>query len=225
MNAALTAAFLALATLACSGGGASIGDAPQSTPDTGTEPPGGETDGGGPVADGSTPRSDGATPPDGALPDNRIDPIALGRTWTYDVTILGTYPLCKPGSNTARVLGQKSVGGKSAFQVQSFCPGAGTSSFAVDGDKVEIYYANNWILSLDAPVQEGRTWTDGLYTYGWEKVGPVTVPAGTYADCWKVKPTVGTSYTTFCRGVGPVRWHFVDPSGNGYDATLTGATR
>jgi hypothetical protein len=223
MRTALTAAFLALATFACSGGAASIGDPQASTPDAGTEPPGSEADGSAPV-DGSVPKTDGATPPDGAVPDNRIDPITVGRTWTYDVTIIGTYPLCKAGSSTGRVLGQKSVGGKNAFQVQSFCPGAGTSSYAVDGDKVEIYYASSWILSLDAPVQEGHTWTDGLYTYGWENVGQVTVPAGTYADCWKAKPTVGTSYTTFCRGVGPVRWHFVDASGNGYDATLTSST-
>jgi len=224
MRTALTAAFLALATFACSGGSAAIGDAPQSTPEAGTEPRGTETDGGGPVTDGSTPKTDGATTADGSVPDNRIDPITVGRTWTYDVTILGNYPLCKAGSSTGRVLGQKSVGGKNAFQVQSFCPGAGTSSYAVNGDKVEIYYGSSWILSLDAPVQEGHTWTDGLYTYGWENVGQVTVPAGTYADCWKAKPTVGTSFTTFCRGVGPVRWHFVDQNGNGYDATLTGTT-
>jgi hypothetical protein len=194
---------------------------------------------GDPVADGAAPASEGggAANPEGdgaadatsasdtskpdAAGDNRIDPIELGRSWTYDVTIIGTYPLCKPGSHVGQVLGQKVVGGKPAFQVQSFCPGAGTSSYAVTGDKVELYYANTWILSLDAPVAEGHTWTDGVNTYLWEKVGQVTVPDGTFDDCWKAKPQVGSSYTTFCRGVGPVRWHFVDGSGNGYDATLT----
>jgi len=223
MRNPLIAALLALATFACSGGGAAIGDAPQDARDAGTVQPGSESDASMPGTDGGAPRPDGATP-DSAPSDNRIDPITVGRTWTYEVTIHGNYPLCKPGSNTGRVLGQKSVGGRNAFQVQSFCPGAGTSSYAVDGDKVEVYYASSWVLSLDAPVQEGHTWTDGLYTYGWENVGPVTVPAGTYADCWKAKPTLGTSFTTFCRGVGPVRWRFVDGSGNGYDATLTGTT-
>ena len=216
-------AILALATFACSGGGAAIGDAPQPTGDASTNP-GDAPDANVPATDAGPEKTDGSTTPDATAPDNRIDPITVGRTWTYDVTIIGNYPLCKAGSNTGRVLGQKSVSGKNAFQVQSFCPGAGTSSYAVDGDKVEIYYASSWILSIDAPVQEGHTWTDGLYTYGWENVGPITTPAGTYADCWKAKPTVGTSYTTFCRGVGPVRWHFVDASGNGYDATLTGTT-
>lgn len=220
MRTTFIAASLALAVFACSGGGAAIGDAPQPTGDASTEPAGDAPDAN---ADATVPKSDGSTP-DATAADKRIDPITVGRTWTYDVSIIGTYPLCKAGSNTGRVLGQKSVGGKNAFQVQSFCPGAGTSSYAVDGDKVEIYYASSWILAIDAPVQEGHTWTDGLYTYGWENVGQVTTAAGSYPDCWKAKPTVGTSYTTFCRGVGPVRWHFVDASGNGYDATLTATT-
>jgi hypothetical protein len=209
------------AVAACSGGAAAIGDPPAADDGGPSTPPAAEDAA---TSADAAPALDAARPPDAAAPDLRIDPITLGRTWTYDVAILGTYPLCKAGSSTGRVLGQKTVAGKNAFQVQSFCPGAGTSSYAVDGDKVEIYYGSSWILSLDAPVQEGHTWTDGLYTYAWEKVGAVTVPAGTFDDCWKAKPQLGTSYTTFCRGVGPVRWHFVDGSGNGYDATLTATT-
>jgi hypothetical protein len=217
MRISIFSAVMALATLVgCSGGGASVGGDPTpGDPDSATPP---VTEDG--AVPDSAPKPDAETTPDAGV-DNRIDPIALGRTWTYDVTIIGTYPLCKAGTNTGRVLGEKVVGGKQAFQVQSFCPGAGTSSYAVDGDKVEVYYANAWILSLDSPVAEGHTWTDGLTTYVWEKVGKLTVPAGTYEDCWKARPQIGPSYTTFCRGVGPVRWHFVDATGNGYDATLT----
>lgn len=209
----------AAAVVACSGTGTSINaTGPASSADGGDPanpldgaiasdaPSAGDT--GGPVTPGVKP----------------IDPIDLGWSWTYDVTITGTYPLCKAGSHVGQVLGQKVVAGKSAFQVQSFCPGAGTSSYAVTGDRVEIYYANTWVLSLDAPVAQGHMWTDGVNSYAWEKVGQVTVPDGTYDDCWNARPSVGTSYTTFCRGVGPVRWHFVDGSGNGYDATLTAHT-
>ena len=212
--------LLTLATLAgCSGGGASVTDPGPGPVEAGADSA--------PEQDSAVPDSakapDGATKPDAAV-DTRIDPIALGRTWTYNVTIVGTYPLCKAGSNVGRVLGEKVVAGKQAFQVQSFCPGAGTSSYAVDGDKVEVYYGSAWILSLDAPVAEGHTWTDGVVTYVWENVGKLTVPAGTFDDCWKARPQVGPSYTTFCRGVGPVRWHYVDASGNGYDAALTATT-
>ena len=202
--------------VACSGGDATVGSPVPVDPDSGSTlapAPDAAVADSGATAD-AAPRPDAAT-------DTRIDPIVVGKSWTYDVTIIGTYPLCKAGLNTGRVLGEKVVSGKPAFQVQSFCPGFGTSSYAVDGDKVELYYGNAWILSLDSPVQPGHTWTDGVYTYAWENAGSVTVPAGTYNDCWTARPTVGTSYTTLCRGIGPVRWHFVDASGNGYDAKLT----
>lgn len=211
---------LTFAMFACSGGGASIDGDPAGGP-TGSN--------GGPSTPAGDAGADATISPDAATADggvdDRIDPIELGRSWTYDVTIIGTYPLCKAGSHTGQVLGQKVVAGKQAFQVQSFCPGAGTSSYAVNGDRVEVYYANTWILSLDAPVAEGHTWTDGLTTYEWQKVGKVTVVAGTFDDCWNAKPQVGESYTTFCRGIGPVRWHFVDGSANGYDASLTAYTK
>lgn len=154
-------------------------------------------------------------------PDTRINPIALGRTWTYDVSVIGVYPICKDGTYTGRVLGQRVVAAKSSFQVQSFCPGAGTSSYAVDGDRVELYYDNQWILLHDSPVTAGHTWTDGAFTYAWQSAGQVSVPGGTFDDCWTVRPTIGTSYTTLCRGVGPVHFHYVDAKGNGYDAQLT----
>lgn len=217
MRTFIVPVMLTLVTLAaCSGGGATIPDPASGLVDGGSDSAL-EPDGAGPDA---TSKLDAAPKPDAAV-DTRIDPIEVGRTWTYDVTILGTYPLCRAGVNTARVLGQKAMAGKQGLQVQSFCPGAGTSSYAVDGDRVEVYYGGAWVLSLDAPVADGHTWSDGVVTYVWEKVGKLTVPAGTFDDCWKARPQVGPSYTTFCRGVGPVRWHYVDGLGNGYDATLT----
>jgi len=36
--------------------------------------------------------------------DEAIDPIALGHTWTYAVTELGTYPACPTGASTATAL-------------------------------------------------------------------------------------------------------------------------
>lgn len=210
-------ALASLSSFACSGGGADVGD-PHAD---GSAPPTNEA---GPLPDAGTQRPDAtsdAMDASDAAVDDRIDPIGLGRSWTYDVSIIGTYPLCKSGSHTGAVLSQKTVAGKSAFQVQSFCPGAGTSSYFVDGDSVELYYGGAWVVSLEAPVAETTVWTDGLYNYTWEKLGSMTVPAGTFDDCWSAKHVGGVSYTRFCRGIGPVQWHYVDAQGNGYDATLT----
>ena len=214
--------LVALFLIGCGGSDtAAVGAADSGSASDGNPDPTPVADGGGPLADGAVTPDASTTPP----ADDRIDPISLGRRWTYDVSIIGTYPLCRAGSSTAQVLGQKTVGGKPAFEVQSFCPGAGTSSYAVDGDKVEIYYANTWVLSLDTPVTAGHSWTDGLYTYAWQDAGSVTTPAGKFDHCWTAQPSVGTSSTTFCRGVGPVHWHYVDGSGNGYDAMLTGTSQ
>ncbi len=163
--------------------------------------------------------SDGSAGTDGG--DTRIDPIVVGHSWTYDVTVLGTYPICTSGSHDGVVLGEMMLDGKNAFQVQSFCPGLGTVSYAVSGDVVQYDYMSTWVLALDAPVTEGHMWTNGVDTFTWHSMGSVTVPAGTYADCWKATQNVGyEAYTVFCRGVGPVHW-YTNNAGNGYEAILT----
>jgi hypothetical protein len=211
----LTTCLVLLTLAACSGSAVEV---PGDPPDASADPDGGATPGSDAAAEGSTTKPDGGH----AAPGDAIDPIELGYAWTYDVTILGTYPLCKSGTSTGKVLGQKTVAGKNAFQVASFCPGAGSSNYAVTGDKVEIEYQGAWILALDTPVEAGHTWTNGVTSYVWEDAGTVTVPAGTFAKCWVAKESaVPTNATTFCRGVGPVRWHYADPKGNGYDAVLT----
>lgn len=159
-----------------------------------------------------------ATPP---AKDRRIDPIEVGREWTFDVKVLGYYPLCKNG--TYKAVGEKAepVDGKQAVYVSSFCPSAPGFHYSVDGDNVWSHYLGDWISSLQAPVQAGHTWTDGYLDYEWESQGTVTVPAGTFDECWSATTVASyTSYILLCRGVGPVRWHYEDGWGNGYDATL-----
>lgn len=213
-----------LCALACSGSsidlpsasdGGAAGDDGGGGGGTGTGDDGGvvghdPTDGG-----GTTTFDAGVAAPDA------IDPVAVGNKWTYDVTVLGTFPICHAGTSVAEVLGAKTVGGKPAFQVQSFCPGAGTSSYYVTGDHVEIYYDGVWVLALDAPVTEGHTWSNGVDGFVWHDVGTVTVPAGTYTRCYEAKEVGSPNVTTFCRGVGPVKWHYEDANGNGYEAILT----
>ena len=154
-------------------------------------------------------------------PDRRIDPIEVGHAWTYSVKVFGFYPLCEPGIHTGDTISSEMVAGKMAFNVQSLCPAAGVSAYTVDGDRVEVFYGGEWVLALDAPVVEGHRWSNGTETFVWEKEGAVTVPAGTFNECWTARE-LGTpdSYTTFCRGVGPVIWHTIK-DGNGYDAQLT----
>lgn len=154
--------------------------------------------------------------------DRRIDPIEVGHTWTYDVKVLGFYPACSEGTFDAPTLESVTVGGKKGKRVQSLCDGAGTFIYSVEGDRVWSWYDGAWRLSVDAPVRAGHRWSDDYFDYTWQKAGNVTVPAGTFRSCWTAKKLVDyDSYTVFCRGVGPVHWHYEDGFGNGYDAVLT----
>lgn len=173
-------------------------------------------DGGG----GSDASADGAVA-DAAPRDTRIDPIEVGHSWTYDVKVLGFYPLCVAGSHVSTAKSAAQRDGKRAITVSSLCKNAGDFDYAVEGDRV-FSYAGGWRLSLDAPVADGHRWTDGSRNYVWEPKGTRTVPAGTFSDCWSAKVVASyTSYTVFCRGVGPIEWHYEDGLGNGYEAVLT----
>jgi hypothetical protein len=164
--------------------------------------------------------NDTATTADAPALDDRIDPIASGRSWTYNVEIYGSYPGCTSGTATGRVLRNGLYQGKQAFEVQSFCPGFGASWYAVEGDVVDLYY-KAWIRVVDAPVTDGHSWSNGATTVAWRKEAKVTTPAGTFDNCFRAEQSVGyPSYTVFCRGVGPVVWYTKDLAGNGYRAEL-----
>jgi len=219
----LGACFGSLVAVGCGGSGVTIDD---SVGDAGPSPSGsttalplpGPADGG---ADVGAFIPDASVAKDGAVADRRIDPIEVGRSWTYDVKVLGFYPLCEAGSHIATARSAKPKDGKTAIDVTSLCKNAGAYEYAVEGDRV-FTYAAGWRLSLDAPVAEGHTWSDTLRNYVWESRGTQTVPAGTFDECWSATVVARyTSYTVFCRGVGPVKWHYEDGLGNGYEAVLT----
>jgi hypothetical protein len=156
-----------------------------------------------------------------------IDPIAMGNSWTYAVTVAGTYPDCSNGGGTSAVTQHQTLDGKDAYLITSFCPGIQSVWYSADGDVVYAYNGQTWILALDAPVVDGHTWSNTLETFVWKDVGSITVNAGTFANCFEADVQDEAQYyaVTFCRGVGPVKWHFRDTTGqNGYDAILTAET-
>jgi hypothetical protein len=222
----LTAVVLGVGLVACSGSdsGGAFGVAPGTVGADGGTDPGAEA-GTNPLADGGTdaaPLPDGAPKPDGSVKDTRIDPIEVGHAWTYNVTVLGFYPACSNGVFVSNTLSSSTVAGKTALSVQSLCQNAGVFKYSVDGDRVYAYLNGSWKTSLDSPVAEGHTWSDGFLDYKWQSKGSVTTPAGTFTDCWSATTVASyTSYILLCRGVGPVKWHYEDGLGNGYEAILT----
>ena len=228
-------ATLALAVLgACSATSTST-----SQPEGGGGGPGTDLDGGGQSADSSVdsapgPGRDGATATDGAAatdgasggdgagPDDRLVPLAVGRTWTYEVKDVGTGSVCGPGTHPSTVLGHAVVDGRDAFQVTSFCTQVGSTNETVNGDQVDADYQGTWLHVTDVPVQAGHSWTYFNTSYTWEAVATITVPAGTFTGCWRAHQNVTyTAYQIYCRGVGVVESYSQDLAGNGWDAKLT----
>jgi hypothetical protein len=150
-------------------------------------------------------------------------PLAVGNRWTFSVAAVGAGAICSPGSYDQRVVSANPAGGRAAFQLTNFCTGVGgTYDYSEPGgDEVDFYYSNTWAPIVDVPLQEGHTWTYFNASYTWHRETSVTVPAGTWSDCWTAKQNVTyTAYLTYCRGVGLVRSYSQDLAGNGWDAQL-----
>lgn len=201
----------AAAMLAACGGTASRGPVGEGPSDSGP------AEAASPGPDGASPGPDANSPvPEAAAPDSdtggdggadqRIDPLEVGRTWTYEVAQFGTYPACPGGMHAGSAVGSSVIGGRQAIEVQSACANAGAAYYAVSGDLVQLYAQGTWITALGTPVQEGQSWSEGSLMVTWHSAGTVTVPAGTFQDCWSATEDVG--YVAYAilpwRGPGPL---------------------
>ena len=124
-------------------------------------------------------------------------PLAIGYSWTYAIT--GT---CSP-SDQKTIVSATPVDGRPAFQL-SAC--SITVNFSTPGgDEVDVYAAGSWLVLVDPMLVEGHSWIYYTTTFTWHRETSVTVPAGTFTDCWTAVPDVaGYPMNTYCRGVGPV---------------------
>ena len=150
-------------------------------------------------------------------------PLAVGDTWTFDVTAVGAGSICSPGTYMQSVVSANPVGGRDAFQMTNFCTGvSGTYDYSKPGgDEIDFYYSDSWLVLVDPTLMDGHSWTYFNTSYTWKRETSVTVPAGTYTDCWTAQQNVSyTAYLTYCRDVGLVRSYSSDLTGAGWDAQL-----
>jgi hypothetical protein len=169
---------------------------------------------------------DGNGHPDAPAGSTALYPIAVGDRWTYTVAAVGAGSVCAAGSHDQQVVSANAAGGRAAFQMTSFCTGiAGAGDYSTPGgDEVDYLYQTTWAAIVDPTLVEGHAWTYFNTSYHWHRETSVTVPAGTYADCWTAVQNVSyTASLTYCRGVGLVRSYSSDLSGNGWDAKLASA--
>jgi hypothetical protein len=169
----------------------------------------------------STPGSDAAP---GSGSDQHLYPLAVGRSWTYQVT--STYSSCPSGVQTQSVDSSGTTDGRATFAVKSFCGPVGNT--AVDGDAVDAYFdwgPTGWTRMLDQPVAADHTWTttNGSATFTMTYSDAGTVDG--HASCWKVTQNVSyTTYWIYCRGVGLVEYDMIDLAGGTIHAVLQGTS-
>jgi hypothetical protein len=223
MRSLVPAPALLVALAACGGnGGGFTGQADAAAPADG-QAPGAD----GPTATPDAAASDAHAAGDGAPaaknPSTMLYPLAVGYTWTYDVAAVGAGAVCAPGTSTSKVTGVQTLNARPAFDVASFCAAAGTSELSIvpDTDEVDVDYQGAWLTLVDPRLQEGETWSFYNSSYTWHRETSVTVPAGTFTDCWTAKQNVSyTAYMTYCRGAGMVHSYSADLTGAGWDAKL-----
>jgi hypothetical protein len=178
--------------------------------------------------DGVTPDGGGGSGSGSGMGNSgALYPMAVGDSWTFSVAAVGAGSICAAGSHEQHVMSANAVGGRAAFQLTNFCTGVtGTYDYAVNGDnEVDFYYQGSWLTLVDPNLTEGHMWPYFNTSYHWHRETSVTVPAGTYDDCWTAEQDVSyTAYLTYCRGVGLVRSYSSDLTGSGWDAKLASSS-
>ncbi len=172
------------------------------------------------LTDGGNGSNTGSGTPSGST---ALYPLALGNSWTYSVAAVGGGSICAAGTHEQHVVSANAVGSRAAFQMTNFCSGATSTYDYAPGtnDEIDFYYSSQWLTLVDGTLTEGHMWPYFNTSYQWHRESAVTVPAGTYDDCWTAVQDVSyTASLTYCRGVGLVRSYSSDLAGSGWDAKL-----
>jgi hypothetical protein len=155
-------------------------------------------------------------------------PLAVGNTWNYDMTYLMIYidTVEATGTSVTEVTAEATLDNDvdvlefvETMTWDTLLPNTAETTYLYETDDYLLIYDDLADTvpdtSLVLPFEEGNTWlvyADSLDTLTAEVVGQetVTVPAGTFEDCWDIEYTsLGqTQHNWFALDVGPVK-HFM----------------
>ena len=157
----------------------------------------------------ATDRESDAQPAD----DDVLFPHAAGTWWTYRFVHEpgATDPGCQEGEWTARIIDVTTTDGVETVSYLTPCAEddeQNEHTLQFEGDRVLVIAYEEPYVMLDTPVEDGYSWdtlwASDTYSYTWREAGAVTVPAGTFSDCWDRVDQATDEYYTYCRGVGRV---------------------
>lgn len=133
-----------------------------------------------------------------------LEPLAVGNVWNYTLSVNTPEVDCESGPGMRVVTKTLEYQGRTAFELQRFCDSEPSYHSADGGDVWQ--YLDGWYRNVAAPVAEGASWAFAPgFTLKWSSAGSVTVPAGTFSNCWKRSVVEFDGSITFCPGVGQVR--------------------
>ncbi|RKX71713.1 hypothetical protein DRP53_00575 [candidate division WOR-3 bacterium] len=153
-------------------------------------------------------------------------PLAVGNEWDYTMTTHNaTYQNDTLVSDTtfthhytSKITGtDKTTGGVEVYVMISTFESTTDTTYLEERDDDIYSYSSlsdtNPILVLDHPLDDGKTWSSGGFTY--EVIGSedVSVKAGDFS-CKKIKVTYSgvESYFWYAEGVGEVKYSYADTS-------------
>lgn len=158
---------------------------------------------------GNAGTSTGGTSTGGGASDTRLLPLEANRTWTLVASAIdATLPVTTCADPQSTVVGRAATPEGDGWLYDPTC---GTERFIMvqNGDDITAFSEDltQRIEYMKTPVVDGATWS----SYRWQSVGSVTVPAGTFQDCWRRIAVTATQedWVEFCRGVGLVRLYGV----------------
>lgn len=158
----------------------------------------------------------------------QLMPLAVGDVWNYRTTILpgttSTMP-CPAGMHATTITGTAMFMGESAFTATHFCAPTVTRYYVESAKGLEVDVGTGWSLVLPRPITDDETFMAASSTEVIAHVADVTVPAGTFSNCWATQYLTATGpMATYCAGVGLVSLEYDAPSGGGYLVELTSYT-
>ncbi len=151
-------------------------------------------------------------------------PLSEGNTWNYrtiQTMTIGDSTIVDTGSvSTTITVKTKLNDGTDVYEQITNIEGLGDTSYVQETDSYILGYGDKADASPDTivtlPVEEGNTWTvysDSDYTETGKVMGKetVSVPAGSFGDCWKIAyitqfdSEVETSYVYLAPDVGLIK--------------------
>lgn len=152
-----------------------------------------------------------------SLAEDDYFPLKVGNEWTYEVTNGGTF--CGSGEVVSKVRESFDKGGVTHFKVDPICKyyGPGAQIIWEENDKIYTYIATSAVSNiLSLPPEQDKTWSiNSAVSATWHKVESITVPAGTFTNCWEVRQNKWGA-AIYCPNIGAVRGN----GDNGYKYEL-----